>query len=247
MQYAKTTAALTVQHKHPMPDLFDELKEDFRQERYLKLLNQYGHYLLGAVAGVIVLTALIIWWQSALQNRRAEAGSAYHNAYRLLQQNNTDAALTAFTTLSEEASGGYQELAQLHRAALLTGAPDAPSSDPEAALTAYSTLAEDSGIDTGLRHLAMLHMARLHIAQKNYAEAEPLLNRLKEQDAPWRFAAQELLALSLIEQQRHEEATATLTLLRAAPGAPATLRARADTLLQQLPTPITTPTAEDAP
>ena len=57
-----------------MTDIFREVDEDIRQERYLKIWKRYGRYVAGAATLVVLTTAAYVAWRDydAIATRRAK-------------------------------------------------------------------------------------------------------------------------------------------------------------------------------
>jgi hypothetical protein len=110
-------------------DILDEIAEDLRQERALRLVRRYGGLLVAAAVLVLVGVGAQQYWQ-ARQARLANAAATQYLA--LTQQVDqpeggaapAQAAETAQALLefAARAPGDYQALARLRAAALYAGA-----------------------------------------------------------------------------------------------------------------------------
>jgi hypothetical protein len=60
-----------------MQDLIEEAKEDLENENFQKLLRKYGKIIAGAVAGILVTTALYVGYDSYKLKKREEFSNLY--------------------------------------------------------------------------------------------------------------------------------------------------------------------------
>lgn len=173
-----------------MSDIFREVDEDIRKERYGKLWSTYGRYLIGAVTLIIIGTVAGVGWTSYQKSVKEDRGDRFSAALALARGGSSGAAADAFAALAEDAGGGVGALARLQQAAALID-----TGDTSAAIAAYDTLAEDGSSDRLLRDLARL-LAAMHSLDS--AGTEELTDRLAPligDDSAYRFSARELQAL----------------------------------------------------
>ena len=97
-----------------MTDIFREVEEDVRRERYAQLWKQYGDYAIAAAAAVIVGVAAWQLWQRYQQNQRIEASNAYIMA--VLEASDPSKAAAAFATLAKTAPSGYATISRMQEA-----------------------------------------------------------------------------------------------------------------------------------
>ena len=74
-----------------MSDIFNEIDEDIRRERYQKLWKSYGKFLILAVVIFFVIAAAYIAWNNYLENMLVFSESDYsaaNNELKLIQMRN---------------------------------------------------------------------------------------------------------------------------------------------------------------
>ena len=206
-------------------EIFKEVDEEVRQERYLQLWKQYGAYAIAGVAGVVVLTAGFMGWQEYQRSAREAESVHYTAALRLSRIGDTNAAADAFGDLAASTSSGYGVLARLQQAGAL-----APSSST-AAVELYDRIAADSGVPKVFRDLARLRAAMLLIDTTAPNDLYPRFEPLIGDDNPWRFVAREMKALVDLQAGNVEEARAAYKRLVDDADAPQGVRARAAEML----------------
>ncbi len=209
-----------------MSDIFREVDEDLRQERYAKLWARFGKYVIAALASVVLVAAIVIAWQNITESRRQAEGEDFAQALALARAGATDQAATAFTRLAENSGSGYRALARLQAAAALIKAGEIDD-----AVATYDQLATDGSVDRVLRDLGAL-LAAMH--RFDFANNEEMLQRLAPlvlDSNAWRFSAREMQALVYHRSGDIPQARGLLESLADNPDAPNGIRSRAAELL----------------
>ncbi len=210
-------------------ELIREIDEDLKRERYQKLWDKYGNYLIGLAVVIVLVAVGIVGWQEYQSSQRIAQSDQFAVAQALLEDGKYGEAGAAFGALASAAADGYQALARLRQAAAL-----ARAGDRVGAVAVYDGLAADTGADEAMRDLAGLMAALQHLELKNGDEALQRLESLTGADRPFRFSALELRGLVHLSQRNTAEAKKDFTILADDSAAPAGVRARAAELLAAL-------------
>ncbi len=212
-----------------MAEIFREVDEDIRRERYAKLWKRYGIYVIALAVLIVAGTAAVVGWREYSRSVRESQGDRFASALELVRTDNAAAAVSAFATLADTASAGYAALSRLQEAAAR-----ADSGDHAGAIAAYDRLAADSSADELLRGLATV-LAALHSFDS--AGVDDLTRRLAPltgDDNPYRYSARELLALGAFKGGDIDRAKVDLQALADDAEAPAGIRQRATEFLRAL-------------
>lgn len=219
-----------------MPDIFDEIEEEFRAERTRQWLTRYAGALI--TAAVLIVFAVAGWqgWQWYQGRRDQAAASTYIEAMLQADATGPDAAasqaaaLAGFSQLARRGSpAGYRTLARLRAAALLASKGRLPP-----ALAMWNDVAADPGADPLLRDLATLMWAQHQLDKGDPDLLEARLRPLAVPDNPWHAMAREQLALLALRQGKTAAARTQLTALARDMTAPAGVRERVTDILAQL-------------
>lgn len=224
-----------------MSDIFQEVEEDVRRERYEEIWKKYGNYII-ALAGVIVL-AVGGWqlWQRYELNQRQQASDRYEAAAAIGRSGDAPKAEAAFAELAKDAAGGYAELAKFE---LVTALMAQGKRDP--ALALLRELAQSS--DPLISNSARLRLAWTIADGASKPEIAALLQPLSAPDSAWRFAAAEVLAYLDLTQGSRGDAAAEYEKLAQETAAPPSLRSRAGAIASYIKAnPAGTPAAQPAP
>jgi len=210
-----------------------EVDEAVRQDRWLKLWQHYGSYIIGAALALVIGTAAGIGWRTYQESQSQSDARRYAAATELLRQDRAAEAAEAFAALADDAGSGYAVLARL-RAAQALG----ESGDEAAKTAALSDLAEDGDAATLYRQLSGLLTAQEDLEN---LDPETLVGRLQpmtDADQPWRYSARELEALAQIRADQTDAARRILGELLGDPGTPPNLAQRAAELLAAIGGPV---------
>ncbi|MGB0631225.1 MAG: tetratricopeptide repeat protein [Alphaproteobacteria bacterium] len=214
-----------------MGDIFREVDEELKQERYEKLWRQYRWYIIGAA---VVLVAAVAGWQSwnAYQTAQRHAeGQRFAAAAALLLEGKSAEASNAFSSLAQEASSGYGFLSRFYQASIAANAGNALQ-----AIEIYDRIADDSSAPGSMRGLATV-LASLQALKVSSISADTIHNKIQPMSnagQPHRHVALEILALTA---QREGDIEAARTNYRAIvddPAAATGIRTRAAQMLNIL-------------
>lgn len=212
-----------------MADIFQEIDEELRQEKFGKLWKRYGTYVIGVVTLIVVLVAAGFGWREYQRSAQEADGAAFAAAQAKLQSGDAASAAGDFASLAGSAGGGYEVLARLQQAQALSR-----SGDPESAAAAYEQIIADRGLDPILRDLALVLLALTTIDTADPAALRERMRPLLSESNPWRYSAREIEALLALRTGDTEGARALLTALSDDVDAPTGLRGRAAELLATL-------------
>ena len=207
-------------------NIFREVEDDLRRERYERLWKQYGPFVIGTI--VVVLVSMIGWqqWQAWQDRQRAKEAEMFLAAVDLLEDDQEAAAANAFAQLAEKSGAGYRVVARLHEAQA-----HLEHGNPDQALAAFDAVAADSSANARLRGLAALKGALLLADSASPEELKKRLTPALRANSPWRYAAQELVAYAYYRSGQADEARNAYQGLVNEFNAPAHIRDRARSMV----------------
>ena len=93
--------------------LFREIDEDVRKEQLANIWNQYGIYILGAIAAIIL--GVIGYKYNSYSNQQTGETAAMHiyKAESLVEEKKVKDALTLYNKLAKSGPEGYAALSKL--------------------------------------------------------------------------------------------------------------------------------------
>lgn len=212
--------------------IFREVDEDVKRERWLALWNQYGRFVTGLIIVVIAATGGIVLWQNYREGKQIDLSERFTAAIELAADERSTEALAALDGIAD-AGGGYGMLAQFRQAVLLTEAGDS-----DAAIEIYRAISETNDFDDSYRDMSVLLMAMTWLSADapaaNSGEIRERLAALVDDSNPFRYTSQELDAAIALAEGDLAGATSRFTALVDDPETPLGLRQRAAELLQAI-------------
>jgi hypothetical protein len=234
-------------------DIFHEVEEEVRRERYEQLWKEYGDYVIAAIALLIIAVAGWQLWRSYEQRAEARASVQYNAAMQLLQTGQTPAAAEAFGKLASDAPSGYAKIARLQEAGALLAAGRTAD-----AVKLYNEVA--AGNDQVLANIARIRLAWATADSTSKAQLQNQLTTVLDPGNAWSPMAREILAYSDFRDGATAKALAEYKSLAADKNAPQALHERATAMTTFLtagggqdygtlphPAPKAAPASADAP
>jgi hypothetical protein len=201
-------------------DIFREVEEDVRRERFEKLWKTYGNYVIAAL--VLLFAGIAGWqlWQRHEDQERAKVAAAFIAAQRI---SNPQAAASAFVDIARTAPKGYASVARLSEAAAMFA-----SGQQASAIDLYKQIAQDDSGPVGM--VARLRAAWALADSASRTQLEDLLKPLNQPGNAWRENAQEVLAYADYRAMDMKSALARYSALAIDPEAPDSTRRRAEAM-----------------
>ncbi len=190
-----------------MVDVFDEVEEQLRQDRYQEALKKWGPIVGGVALAIILVAAGWQWWVASRVAQAEAASMAYLAAVDQIIEEETALAQAGLQALSEDGNAGYRTLALLQRAGLALD-----EGDRETAAT-YFDEAASSTSEPLLRDLAQLKSVWARWDELSFADIEIRLSPLAADSAPYRFLARESIGAAALRAGDLERAESEYQIL----------------------------------
>ncbi len=176
-----------------MTDLFEEVEEQLRSDRYRALARKGAPWVL-AVAAIALVVALVVWGLGQYRQQTTDKASIqYAAAMNAEAQGDKANAVKLFTDVSNSPSKAYKTLAlmQLAGAKIASGKPE----DTKAAVALFDQAAAAAPDDV-LGDAARLKSAFAILDTAPFAEVEGRLGPLMKDGHPYRVQAREAMAFA---------------------------------------------------
>lgn len=214
-----------------MGDIFREVDEELKQERYERLWQQYRWYIIAGTLAVVATVAGWQAWQTYQTSQREAEGKSFGAAAELLLAGKLTEADNVFSFLSQNTSSGYSILARFYQASIAAQTEDIPK-----AIEIYDQIINDSSTPESMKGLATV-LASLKALDVPSIKAETIRMKLEPMSIAgqsFRHVALEILALT---EQRAGDIEAARSNYRAIvddPSAAIGIRTRAARMLNLL-------------
>lgn len=210
-----------------MSDIFQEVEEDVRRERYEQLWKKYGNYVIAAAAVLVVAVGGYQAWSAYDRNQRQAVSDQYEAAQKVASTGKAADAEAQFAELSKSGYAGYATLSRFN----LVGVYLAQGKrDPAVTLLRELTASSDDVVSS----VARLRLAWLEADARPRPEIQMILEPLTAAESPWRFAAAEVLAYSELKTGSRPQAENDFLQLSQEQQAPPGLRQRASAIIAYL-------------
>ena len=232
-----------------MVDVFDEVEEELRRERYQAILRTWGPWVGGAAAAIVIAVSGYQIWEWRSGAAAASASDAYMEASAAFEVGDLAQADALFGELAANGPRGYAAISLLRQGeiALLQG-------DAETAGRLFERAGERAP-DAVTRQLAQYKAALARFDALSYDDLTVRLDPLTQGAAPFGPLARELMAAAAVRDERWEEARRAYRLLSVALDAPpgvsrraaealAYIRQNAPEAAEPAPEPETAPASE---
>ncbi|MDJ0930854.1 tetratricopeptide repeat protein [Breoghania sp.] len=217
-----------------MSDIFREVDEGLRRDRYGRLWKRFAPYIIGVAVLIVVGTGGYRYWEYRQAQESAKAGDILLSAIDAGNAGDHDTARQELAGLSYS-TGGYPVLARMRTASEMASA-----GDKESALKAFSEIADDTKIDNQFRDIAEIRAGYLAVDLENRDQVKARVERLGDAANALRAAAWEILGLAAWKANNMDGADKCFSMILDDQQAPADVNTRArmmQSLIQAAKTP----------
>ncbi|MEC7488061.1 MAG: tetratricopeptide repeat protein [Pseudomonadota bacterium] len=214
-----------------MGDIFREVDEELKQERYEKLWRRYGKYAIGGAIMMVAAVAGWKFWETHQTSQRLAEGVKFAVATELLRDGKAREAAEIFGKLSEETASGYGTLSSFYEASI-----KAKTGNHIAAIKVYDEIAKNGSVSRSIRDLASIlaGLQATHVPSIDGTIITKKIQPLSVAGRPYRHIALEILALTAERTGDLAEARANYRAIVDDPNAAAEIRTRAAQMLNIL-------------
>ena len=177
-----------------MSDIFNEIDEDIRRERYQKLWKTYGKFLILAIVVFFVFSAIYITWSNYLDNLRQREGEIFSNSLEMIENDSWETASLKLSNLYNSSTSGYRSLAKLQHASILV-----KNNKLDEAIIIYMDLINDEKSNQIYRDLARYFIVIHSFDTAEDSELKENLSYLLNEGNPWYYSARELEGFRLLK------------------------------------------------
>ncbi len=186
-----------------MADIFEEVEEQLRSDRYIAIAKRSWPFAAGA-AGIALLLALGLWgWDRHQSGLQASASEAYNRGLDAVTAGDRTKAEAEFSAVAKDGPRGYRTLALMQEGALRLS--DKKTAEAIAMFDQAAQVAPDQILADSARLKAAF------VAMDNgmpLPELEARITPLTGVDRPYHVAAREALAMARLAAGKAKDARA---------------------------------------
>lgn len=198
-----------------MSELFREIEDDIKRERYDRLWQGFGKVMVGVSAVIILITIGVVIWQNHKESAAMEKTSEFIKGIDRLNIEDYKSAIGVFDRLSTDKDSSYYGLAMLRKAQAQN-----LLSDHDGAIKTYKALAEND--------VVFGELARMMLPAEGEDVQKPRIG------APFFYAQSEARAWKLLKQGKKDNAIAQFLSIYRDTKAPFSMHGRVTEALQYL-------------
>jgi hypothetical protein len=188
-------------------DVFEEVEEQLRADRYRQMLVKGWPWALGLLVLVLAIWGGIWGWGKYQDAEAAKASTRYVQALEALSKGDSATAEKAFADVAASGSKGYRSLGLMQQAGLKI-----TSGDTKAAVELFDKAAA-SATSPIIADVAKLKAAYVLLDTAPLAEIEKRLSPLADPKRPFYLLAKEALATARLMAGKTKEAKADFTVI----------------------------------
>ncbi len=208
-----------------MVDIFEEVDEELRRDKYQDLLRKYGPWALGGALAIIVGTVGWQGFEAWQTSNRETASDSYLVAMTQVENGQLALAAASLETLADQGTAGYAPLALIQRGNL------ALEQGENAIAAEFFEQAATAANDPLLQDMAEIRAVWASWDTLSFSDIDLRLSRLVNGQSPFRHLARETIATAALRAGDHERARTQYQFLAFATDAPAGVQSRAQEAL----------------
>ena len=208
-----------------MSDIFQEIDEDLRQDKAARLWKAYGKYIVALAIFIILAIASYRFIEHKNEENREQTSELFELASEAGRTGDKKAAIELFSDERFDETIGYAIISKLKKAALAKS-----NNDLEGTEIVLKKIITNEEIPLYLRDLARL---RLFASDSDINISQ--LDKLIQEEGPWKFLALELKGGIQLQGGNLKGARSTFKELTDDANTPNNLRRRASEILNALP------------
>ncbi|WP_421791344.1 tetratricopeptide repeat protein [Hyphobacterium sp.] len=171
-----------------MADIFHEVEEELRKDKYNELLRSWGPWVLGAAIAIVAGAAGWQGWQYLDRQQAFSESDRYFAALDLVEAQRLQEADLALQQLADDASSGYTGLALMQRGEIALSQGDTASAGFH-----FEQAADAFNVNT-LGDLARVKAAMALFEDLSIDDLQNRLGPVMQSDRPYRLLAMEVIA-----------------------------------------------------
>lgn len=211
-------------------DILEEIKADIERERYARLWQRYGYFLVIGIIAIILGTAGTVWWQNRMLSQQEALGNRFEEAVIATKKNELPEALALFDAIARDDQKSAGFLASFNKAAIWV-----KQGKQDEAITLYDKMAAEKNADPALQQLASLLGVYLRMeAGKEGDKVAAALEKLSAKDGIWRSKASELKGLQALHKGDIKQAKTIFEALAKEEETPSSIKERAAQIIAGL-------------
>jgi hypothetical protein len=210
-----------------MANIFNEVDEDIRKERYQNLWSKYGKYVIGFLIIIIIIFSLSQYLQTKNISDNREILDIYFTSIESIEKNQLDLASQDLEIVYNEKNNALAAISGIKLSQIYLN-----NNQKNKALSFLENIYNNKSLDSIYRELALYKYIMINFENINVEKIENMVKSIEVGDNLFSLYFQEIIGIKYLTLSNTKKANSIFTKLSSKDDIPFDLRMRLDKLIQ---------------
>ena len=210
-----------------MANIFNEVDEDIRKERYQNLWSKYGKYIIGLLVLIVIIFSLTQYLQSKNISDNKKILDTYFTAAENIEKNQLDLADQNLRIVYNEKNKTLAAISSIKLSQVYL-----EDNQKNKALLLLENIYNNNSIESIYRELALYKYIMINFENIEVSNIENLISSIKNNSNVFNLYFQEMIGIKYLTLGDNKKANSIFTNLSLDENTPFDLRIRLDKLIQ---------------
>ena len=210
-----------------MTNIFNEVDEDIRKERYQNLWSKYGKYIIGFLVLIVTIFSLTQYLQSKNTSDNKKILDTYFTAIESIEKNQLDLADQNLKTVYNEKNKTLAAVSSIKLSQVYL-----EDNQKNQALSLLKDIYSNNSLDSIYRELALYKYIMINFENIEVSNIENMISLIENNNSEFNLYFQEMIGIKHLTLGNTKKANSIFTNLSLDENTPFDLRMRLDKLIQ---------------
>ena len=210
-----------------MTNIFNEVDEDIRKERYQNLWSKYGKYIIGFLVLIVTIFSLTQYLQSKNTSDNKKILDTYFTAIESIEKNQLDLADQNLKTVYNEKNKTLAAVSSIKLSQVYL-----EDNKKNQALSLLKDTYSNNSLDSIYRELALYKYIMINFENIEVSNIENMISLIENNNSEFNLYFQEMIGIKHLTLGNTKKANSIFTNLSLDENTPFDLRMRLDKLIQ---------------
>ena len=210
-----------------MTNIFNEVDEDIRKERYQNLWSKYGKYIIGFLVLIVTIFSLTQYLQSKNTSDNKKILDTYFTAIESIEKNQLDLADQNLKTVYNEKNKTLAAVSSIKLSQVYL-----EDNQKNQALSLLKDIYGNNSLDSIYRELALYKYIMINFENIEVSNIENMISLIENNNSEFNLYFQEMIGIKHLTLGNTKKANSIFTNLSLDENTPFDLRMRLDKLIQ---------------
>ena len=210
-----------------MANIFNEVDEDIRKERYQNLWSKYGKYIIGFLVLIVTIFSLTQYLQSKNTSDNKKILDTYFTAIESIEKDQLDLADQNLKTVYNEKNKTLAAVSSIKLSQVYL-----EDNQKNQALSLLKDTYSNNSLDSIYRELALYKYIMINFENIEVSNIENMISLIENNNSEFNLYFQEMIGIKHLTLGNTKKANSIFTNLSLDENTPFDLRMRLDKLIQ---------------